>query len=324
MVGYDPANKEVELPQLTIGVAGALSGFVTRAISQPLDVLKIRLQLQEHPIKKTLFSKYHGLSHAVQTIWKEETYVAFWKGHNPAQFLSVVFGLVQFSSFEMLTKLVWNYMPVYVTVELRPLTHFACGGLAGCCATLASQPFDVIRTRFVAQGDPKVYRCMSDAVRQIITKESPLALYSGLVPTLVQIVPQTGFQFGFYSILTSIWELVFGVRDKKVHKVGVMESLVCGSGAGMCAKVAVYPLDLAKKRLQIQGFSYGRVVTKHSRVYRGFVDCLRSVVVNEGLRGMYKGLSPSILKAVVTAGLHFSTYEQFCVMFRAMYRAKAR
>lgn len=113
--------------------------------------------MQEHPIKKTLFSKYHGLSHAVQTIWREESYVAFWKGHAPAQFLSVIFGLVQFSSFELLTKIVWHQLPVFVTVELRPLTHFACGGLAGCCATLASQPFDVIRTRFVAQGEPKVF-----------------------------------------------------------------------------------------------------------------------------------------------------------------------
>jgi Mitochondrial carrier protein len=43
MVGYDPHVKE--LPQLTYGLAGALSGFITRAISQPLDVLKIRLQV---------------------------------------------------------------------------------------------------------------------------------------------------------------------------------------------------------------------------------------------------------------------------------------
>ena len=43
MVGYDP--KEKKLPQYAYGVAGAASGFITRAISQPLDVLKIRLQV---------------------------------------------------------------------------------------------------------------------------------------------------------------------------------------------------------------------------------------------------------------------------------------
>jgi Mitochondrial carrier protein len=43
MVGYDPHVRE--LPHITYGLAGALSGFFTRAVSQPLDVLKIRLQV---------------------------------------------------------------------------------------------------------------------------------------------------------------------------------------------------------------------------------------------------------------------------------------
>lgn len=62
---------------------------------------------------------------------------------------------------------------------------------------------------------------MIDAVLQIVSKESPRALYRGLVPTLAQIAPQTGFQFGFYSLLTSIWELMFGGQKVNgVHQVG--------------------------------------------------------------------------------------------------------
>lgn len=106
--------------------------------------------------------------------------------------------------------------------------------------------------------------------------------------------------------------------------LGALQSLICGSGAGLCAKVAVYPLDLTKKRLQVQGFGYGRVVTGKFRTYTGFVDCLRSIAVNEGILAMYKGLSASILKAVVTAGIHFSTYEQFCSLFRTIYKSHSR
>lgn len=34
--------------------------------------------------------------------------------------------------------------------------HFVCGGLSACVATLAVHPVDVLRTRFAAQGEPRV------------------------------------------------------------------------------------------------------------------------------------------------------------------------
>jgi len=43
MVGYDPDI--IEMPKIAYGIAGGMSGFLTRAVTQPLDVLKIRLQV---------------------------------------------------------------------------------------------------------------------------------------------------------------------------------------------------------------------------------------------------------------------------------------
>ena len=63
---------------------------------------------------------------------------------------------VQFTAFEVMSRHVWSTFPATFTTDLRPLTHFVCGGTCGVLATLAAQPFDVIRTRFVAQGEPKV------------------------------------------------------------------------------------------------------------------------------------------------------------------------
>jgi len=49
---------------------------------------------------------------------------------------------------------------------------------------------------------------MTDAARQIIVKENVFGLYRGLLPTLLQIAPQTGFQFGFYSMFSSLWQFI--------------------------------------------------------------------------------------------------------------------
>jgi len=43
MVGYDPHASE--MPKFAHGLAGGMSGFLTRGITQPLDVIKIRLQV---------------------------------------------------------------------------------------------------------------------------------------------------------------------------------------------------------------------------------------------------------------------------------------
>ena len=37
------------------------------------------------------------------------------------------------------------------------MSHFVCGGVAGCLSSTVAQPLDVIRTRLVAQGEPKVW-----------------------------------------------------------------------------------------------------------------------------------------------------------------------
>jgi solute carrier family 25 thiamine pyrophosphate transporter 19 len=54
MVGYDERQRQLTTYQYAL--AGATSGVVTRLLLQPLDVVKIRLQIQVEPTEKVLFS----------------------------------------------------------------------------------------------------------------------------------------------------------------------------------------------------------------------------------------------------------------------------
>lgn len=128
MVGYTTKNDN--LNQFDFVLAGGGSGFITRSLCQPLDVLKIRFQLQVEPISHQTTSKYRSIFQAVSLIFHEEGIKAFWKGHVPAQWLSVIYGVAQFWTFEVLTR---QASMLTLTSGNSPIINFTCGSVAGMC-----------------------------------------------------------------------------------------------------------------------------------------------------------------------------------------------
>eukprot|EP00039_Didymoeca_costata_P013130 m.194932 g.194932 ORF g.194932 m.194932 type:complete len:119 (+) comp15684_c0_seq25:560-916(+) len=101
----------------------------------------------------------------------------------------------------------------------------------------------------VAQVDKKVYRSMFHALRLIPQQEGILAMYKGLIPALVSVFPGGALQFGIYGWLTSF----------AILKVPALATMMNGMIAGTVAKVVLLPMDLVKKRLQVQGFESVRI-----------------------------------------------------------------
>jgi len=49
--------------------------------------------------------------------------------------------------------------------------------------------------------------------------------------------------------------------------------------------------------------------TKQEIVYKGMIDTFVKIYKNEGIKGFYKGITPSVIKIFPTSGLFFLTYE---------------
>lgn len=315
MVGYDAKADNRSNSKLEVAVAGSVSGFVTRALISPLDVIKIRFQLQiERLCPSDPNAKYHGIFQAVKQILQEEGLAAFWKGHVPAQILSVAYGAVQFLSFEELTELFYR-INLYETHEFS--AHFICGGLSAGAATLAVHPVDVLRTRLAAQGEPKIYNTLREAVSTMYRTEGPWVFYKGLAPTVIAIFPYAGLQFSCYRSLKHAYDWVIPPDGKQT---GNLKNLLCGCGSGVISKTLTYPLDLFKKRLQVGGFEHARSAFGQVRSYRGLLHLTRQVLQDEGTQGLFKGLSPSLLKAALSTGFMFFWYELFCNLFHCIRR----
>ena len=113
----------------------------------------------------------------------------------------------------------------------------------------------------------KIYKNIPDAVKQIYAKEGLKGFYKGTVPAIILVTPESAFRFGIYQFLNSNWSKIIDLikRNKKSlnidlndHEIGMLQSTLNGSVSGVLSKTIVYPFDLAKKRLQIQGFEDAR------------------------------------------------------------------
>lgn len=51
----------------------------------------------------------------------------------------------------------------------------------------------------------QLYLGLADACKQIWRSEGAYGFYKGLSPALLQVMPQMGLQFGFYSLFTGLW-----------------------------------------------------------------------------------------------------------------------
>jgi len=302
MVGYDN-TKQVYLKDSFN--AGVTSGIVTRAIITPLDVLKIRFQLQT--TAKSNHAKYQNLLQASRLILKEEGLSAFWKGHLPAQMLSMSYGGIQFATFQYFTKIAYKLHPSsHDDLTTKSFDHLFCGSLSGAFATAISHPLDVLRTRFAAQKEPKLYTSLPGAFKHLLRTEGWKGFFRGLPPSAIQVVPYAGIQFASYSFLTGTWQ--------KYFKDSSFSHLICGGTSGAVSKTACYPLDLLKKRLQVQGFSEATVSDVVH--YRNFRHCAFVIFKTEGLGGFYKGWIPAVLKSCLHSGIIFFTYELFLEFYR--------
>lgn len=198
---------------------------------------------------------------------------------------------------------------------------FGSGAAAGVAATVASYPFDMLRTTLAAQGEPRVYRGAVDAARAVVRARGVPGLYAGLGATLVEIVPYAALQFGLYDVLTRAaaareargrGEGRRGGAPAPPASASPAARFLCGLAAGTAAKLATHPLDVAKKRYQVAGLArsaaYGaRVPAAAARA--SLWAALVAIAQREGWRGLYKGAAPSVLKAAPQAAVTLAVYE---------------
>jgi solute carrier family 25 thiamine pyrophosphate transporter 19 len=295
-------------------VAGAIAGLVSRFCIAPLDVVKIRLQLQYHSLTDPLAAatppsrKPLGVSQVARDILRHEGIRGFWKGNIPAEGLYLSYGAAQFFAYRSTTQAI-DALLTNEDGEKRwavpgAAKSFVAGAVAGTAATTVTYPLDLLRTRFAAQGTEKVYEGLLSSIRDIKRNEGLAGYFRGLGAGIGQIVPYMGLFFAFYE----------GLKPALADVQLPLSSgdAVAGITASVLSKSVVFPLDTVRKRLQVQGPTRHKYVGGHKTpVYdRGVLGTLKMIIRKEGTIGLYRGLSVSLVKAAPASAITMWTYER--------------
>jgi solute carrier family 25, member 33/36 len=145
--------------------------------------------------------------------------------------------------------------------------------------------------------------------RDIARDETPRALFKGLGPTLVGVIPARSINFFTYGNGKQIIANNFnhGQENTYVH-------LVAAAFAGIVTGTATNPIWVVKTRLQLlasdrSSKSSTPLQQRPKSFFGGSVLMIRQIMREEGVRGFYKGLSASYL-GVTEGTIQWVLYER--------------
>mmetsp|Transcript_72204 Transcript_72204/g.165407 ORF Transcript_72204/g.165407 Transcript_72204/m.165407 type:complete len:320 (-) Transcript_72204:45-1004(-) len=282
-------------------VAGGIAGVISRTAIAPVERVKILFQIS----KASPNPEHIGYWRIVPLIYKEEGFLAFWKGNTAAVIRVVPYMSITFLAYE-------EYKVMLRGMHLETnLVNLGAGSLAGITAVAATYPLDLVRARLAKQNaglkSPK-YSGMWDALINIPREQGRMtgdghlrmgALYRGLFATMVGEAPYAGLKFCCYEAMKVGLADFWGVRETEL---GPVARASCGALSGLMAVNFVYPFDVVRRRMQTHEGERG--------LYRTPFHAIAQIVREEGVRrGLYRGLTLNYIKTVPNVAIYMSLYD---------------
>eukprot|EP00850_Spirogloea_muscicola_P012748 SM000083S22795 [mRNA] locus=s83:507973:509994:- [translate_table: standard] len=312
-------------------LAGGIAGAVSKTCTAPLARLTILFQVQGMHSNGALLQR-PSMAAETARILREEGLRAFWKGNAVTIVHRLPYSSINFFAYEKykavserasvtLSPFLSHPPPsFYILLRLWDIdmflinlagvnageeslgvgmgTRLLAGGGAGITAASLTYPLDLVRTRLAVQTKSLYYSGILGTLSTIVRDEGTRGLYKGMGATLLGVGPNIAINFCVYETLKN------ACIAQRPETPPFLVSLGCGSVAAICSSTATFPLDLVRRRMQLEGAA-GR-----ANVYKpGIGTMFTHIVRTEGWLALYRGIVPEYYKVVPGVSIAFMTYE---------------
>jgi len=261
------------------GIAGAVEAFLT----YPFEFAKTRVQLRTQKGIPTPRNPFLVVGQVYQT----EGIKALYKGCGALVVGSIGKDGVRFLFFNKIK----DSFADPETGTLSPARNLLAGMAAGVTASItAVTPTERIKTALIDDArNEKRFRSGWHATTTIWKEDGILGLYRGFAGTTLKQASATAFRMGTYNILKD-----FEKKRDILQTTAI--NFANGSVAGIITTFATQPFDVIKTRSQnAKGTST--------------VEAVKSVLVDYGVRGFWKGTTMRLGRTVFSGGILFTSYE---------------
>ncbi|XVE66592.1 hypothetical protein DITRI_Ditri08aG0090800 [Diplodiscus trichospermus] len=306
-------------------VEGGIASIVAGASTHPLDLIKVRMQLQgeshvPHPsvqvyrpalamnsaavgnvsISQVVSQPRVGpISIGVRIIHSEGV-AALFSGVSATILRQTLYSTTRMGLYDIL-KNKW----IDKETGNLPLTSKIVAGLvAGGVGAAVGNPADVAMVRMQADGRLPIdqrrnYKSVIDALGQMTKQEGIGSLWRGSALTVNRAMIVTASQLATYDQIKEM------ILEKGVMSDGIGTHVTASFAAGFVAAVASNPIDVVKTRVMNMKVAPGAVPP-----YLGALDCALKTVRAEGPMALYKGFIPTISRQGPFTVVLFVTLEQ--------------
>ncbi|KAL6889894.1 mitochondrial carrier domain-containing protein [Trichoderma longibrachiatum] len=324
--GATPTLKKYKLtdfaPHPGYFLAGAIAGGVSRTATAPLDRLKVYLlvntnsgtetavgALKKGRIIDALRNASRPFSEAVKDLYRSGGLLSFFAGNGLNVVKIMPETAIKFGSYEAAKRALANFEGHGDPKNINSYSKFIAGGLAGMIAQFCVYPLDTLKFRLQCETVKDGLKG-SALVRQTAVKmyaDGGLrACYRGVTMGLIGMFPYSAIDMGMFEFLKKTYRIRYakyaGCHEDDAQPGNIATGFI-GATSGAFGASVVYPLNVVRTRLQTQG------TAMHPQTYTGIWDVTRKTIQHEGVRGLYKGLTPNLLKVAPALSITWVVYE---------------
>ncbi|ETW04439.1 hypothetical protein H310_04713 [Aphanomyces invadans] len=172
--------------------------------------------------------------------------------------------------------------------QINGVHSVLAGVFAGCVTRSCTSPMDVLKILFQV-NHPTAHRSIHHACQQLYVSEGLRGFWKGNLAGCFRLGPYAGVKFCIFDTLQS----------KSAASAPHVEKAVHGAIAGMCATLAVYPMEVVRTR----------IIMQDATAFRGIHKELTHIYRKEGMRGLYRGCLSGLVGSIPFEGIQFACYE---------------